>query len=279
VWEVIARLNKVFGLRWNCYQIDQQIYGTPPAYIEIRVRIEVPDPENHGQTWFKEGWAGHEFNGKSIDTVIKTAYSRAVKKAASFLGVALYLYGVDIISDQASVQSPQQVTVVNPGYHNQPVQGAQTTQTQVGPPQLNNPAVPPQPMVGGVVQQQPQPNSPYPDMTNQGDPQQFIDDSQSVGMSGGLPPNSAPPPVQAQLGIQSAGQTGAGQTSAGAVAEFQLNAIKGLAAAQEIKDVLQVVHTALGDEAQNITGLEQLTSLQAIKVMEFLRSQAASGAK
>lgn len=259
VWEAIHRLNQVYGTRWSCYQVDQNVYGSPPEYIEIRVCIEVPDPTDPSRTWKKEGWGGHEFNGKTIDVVVKTAYSRALTKAASMLGVGLYLYGTDSTSAPAQAQ---QVTVVNPGPHNQVPQGANVRTTQ---PQMGNPNVPPQTLPRPAPQQQPE--APYPNFQPG---QNFVDTSQADAVSSGQAPGSAAQPVQAKLGIQSAGQ---GQESG--VAEFQLNAIRGLATAQQVQDIMQIVHQALGQEAQNIQALEQLTSTQAIRVMEFLRSQVA----
>ena len=86
---MIARLNKVFGFCWSVEEVSSEYLG---EWVIKKVRITVRDEK--GNEWIKEGYGGHKFmpNIDPSDTH-KSAFSKALSKAASLLGVGLYLWG------------------------------------------------------------------------------------------------------------------------------------------------------------------------------------------
>jgi hypothetical protein len=100
---VIKRLIDVFGLKWSAKTINTPLINTDPAshkqWITMGVRVAV---EIDGQVWEKDGWDSVEIKtyskgykeGHWIDlgNNYKQAYSQALKKAVTQLGIALYLY-------------------------------------------------------------------------------------------------------------------------------------------------------------------------------------------
>jgi hypothetical protein len=276
--EMVNRLNQVFGIRWSSEEVfSEYVPPNNPTHIVKRVRITIPDPDVPDLRWYREGDGSHPLfdnRGKPYDPgdCHKSAESKAFSKAASKVGIALHLWGVDGESYEEGVAenfppwegqnqfapppTPPNVTVVNPGEHNQPPQFPPVPPVmvphQTGPPQMVNPTVVAPPPVNNGY---PEAGVPFPQMSN------------PVGMSSG--PGT---PVKAQLPIQAQPQA---SPSNGGVVEYQLNAIKGSAANRQ-KDPMELVFAALGPEAQGITSVELLSFDQALRVLDYMRSTSTN---
>ena len=100
---VIKRLIDVFGLSWSATTIATPVINTDPMsnkqWITMGVRFAI---EMDGKVWEKDGWDSVEIKtysygekqGHWIDlgNNFKQAYSQALKKAVTQIGIALYLY-------------------------------------------------------------------------------------------------------------------------------------------------------------------------------------------
>jgi hypothetical protein len=269
--ELINRLNQVLGLTWS--MIEKQSEFIPPSnptHVVKRVQIIVPDPDNPSRDVVREGWGSHPLfdnRGRPYDPgdVMKSAQSKAFSKAVSSFGVALHLWGVDGEAVHEGVpedymppwQGPDQfsqvpdVTVVNPGPHNQQP-NFPSAQPMVAPPQMSNPMAPPQaapqgPPMGGQM--------PFPQMGNP---------AFDIGITSG--PGT---PAVAQVGLQTQPQPGGGPT---VVQDFQLSAISGAAASRGMQNPMQLVSQALGPEVSNIQDVGMLSFDQALRVLDYIRS-------
>ena len=286
--EIINRLNTVFGCAWSVTEVESRVINN---FVVKRVRIEVPDLDNPNRTYVRDGWAGHAI-GNDPGDCMKSAFSKALTKAASLFGVGLHLWGVSSENTEEEgnippwkgqdqmVSPPQQqtVNVVNPGPHNMSPQSGYPV--QVPPPQMSNPnqgmqQMPPQ---GAPVQQQVQPLGPVPQMTNpnvgitrgpgtpaeaqmqiQATPQQQMAPPQQMAQQPMAPPQQqmAPPPQQGNAGI----------------AAHQVSAIRGAAtmAFGQNADPMVLVRQVLGPEAKTLQAVEELTYDQAVKILEYMR--------
>jgi hypothetical protein len=268
--EIIHRLNQIFGLRWGIKELQSEFIGSPPNYVVKLIELEVPDPDNPTKTWTRIGWGGHPLTDnrgqyQDIGDAMKSAQSKALTKAASQLGVGLHLWGIDSHESVAGTedvplpwegpsQFPTQppVAVINPGPHNAPPQGVPSVPVYPGSyetqPQLNNPGAVPPPY---VPQGQPyQGAPPLPQMTNP-----------NVGYSDG-----SGGPVAAQMAFQTAPPA-----TGNSIVEFQIHAIRGAAAAQGLNP-MQLAFQVLGQEVAGFQVIEELNFDQAVKVLEYIRS-------
>jgi hypothetical protein len=114
VSEVITRLNKVLGvLNWSHEVISVNRDPISPEFVTAHVRLTVIRSEE-GDRIIRDGVGGQKINmtkeGKIIDLGddFKGAVSDALKKAATTMGVALYLSRTDdaIETEQAIENSP-----------------------------------------------------------------------------------------------------------------------------------------------------------------------------
>jgi hypothetical protein len=288
--EVINRLNEVFGCSWSVTEVESMVINN---FVVKRVRLEVPDPDT-GKTAIRDGWGGHAIGNDPGDSM-KSAFSKALTKAASLFGVGLHLWGVssENVSGLDDGESPpwegpsqfgppppqMNVNVVNPGPHNMPPQGVQST--MMPPPQMANPnpnpnmgmQMPPQ---GPPPQQQQQPLGPVPQMTNPnvgytngpGTPATTQMPIQSIPQG---PPSGQYPaqqPMAPPMGQMQQGTAGAG------IVSHQISAIRGAAtmAFGPNADPMLLVRQVLGAEAQTLQAVEELTSAQAVRVLEYMRN-------
>ena len=218
--EVINRFNEVLGYAWSATEEESLVISN---FVVKRVRIAIPDPDNPAVVHFKDGWAGHPI-GNDPGDCMKSAFSKALTKAASMFGVGLHLWGVSSENagggdeDMPPWEGPSQfgnpgptmnVNVVNPGPHNQPPQGVQSTM-MAPPPQMNNPNMDLDP--GTMAPSGPPPNQaplgPVPQMSNPnpqmgytsgpGTPAVAQMPMQSVPPQG-YPPQAPPPQPQGQM--------------------------------------------------------------------------------
>ena len=300
--EVINRLNEVFGCSWSVTEVESLVIN---SFVVKRVRLEVPDVDGTGRPAIREGWGGHAIGNDPGDSM-KSAFSKALTKAASLFGVGLHLWGVssENAGDTGDVppwegpnqfagnypnQGQMNVTVVNPGPHNQIPGGMPPNQgppMQQAPPQLTNPnagagmmppqaqPMPPQAAPMGPVPQMSNPNTGY--TTGPGTPaqtqvqfqaappppqagQQYVQTG-PVAQQQMAPPMMMPPPMAAQP-IQG----GVG------IAAHQVSAIRGAATMNGFPDPMILVRQVLGAEAQALQAVEELTHDQAVRVLEYVR--------
>jgi hypothetical protein len=272
--EVIDRLNDVFGINWSVTEEDSLIVNN---HVVKRVRITVRDPET-GHEYHKEQFGGHPLGNMDPGDAFKSAFSKAMVKAAAELGIGLHLWGIDE-EDEPVVTA---ATTSPPSWG--PNMGANSPQ--------GNPAQAVRPIVAPPVAPRPMPQFPGPQLPVKSEQppvtpiQEFvvpagapsaggtpvIDTSQAQGMTSG-PGTSA----TAQVSFQAAPQQQGGQAG-GALEVFQINAIKGMSGRYQL-DPVSVIYTVLGEEAQNngIAAVEQLTYEQAQKVLSYLRSLNNTG--
>lgn len=291
--EVINRLNEVLGCAWSVTEVESMVINN---FVVKRVRIEINDPDSD-KTYIRDGWAGHPI-GNDPGDCMKSAFSKALTKAASLFGVGLHLWGVSSENvggaddvDLPPWEGPSQfgpapemtVNVVNQGPHNQPPQGVQSV-PMTPPPQMTNPnmgGMDPgmMPPTGPPVNQVPM--GPVPQMTN---PNVGYTNGPGTPAAAqmniqGAPPQGFPqgPPAPNQFASQQQmappmGQTNPAVTGGGIVAH-QVAAIRGATtmAFGPNADQLMLVRQVLGAEAQGISTVEELTHDQAVRVLEFIR--------
>ncbi len=289
--EVINRLNEVFGCAWSVTEVESMVINN---FVVKRVRLEVPDPDT-GKTAIRDGWGGNAI-GNDPGDCMKSAFSKALTKAASLFGVGLHLWGVSSENmggdtadappwegpDQFTGQAPpMNVNVVNPGPHNAPPQGVQSTMVTPPPQMANpnmgvNPNMQPMPPQGPPVVQQPP--GPVPQMTNpnvgftsgpgtpaaaqvqiQGNPQTF--------------PQNPPPPGQFAAQQQMAPPMGQVQQGSGGIVAHQVAAVRGATtmAYGPNSDPMLLVRQVLGAEAQGLQAVEELTYDQAVRVLGYIK--------
>ena len=296
--EVINRLNEVFGCSWSVTEVESMVVNN---FVVKRVRLEIPDPDNPSRTAIRDGWGGHAIGNDPGDSM-KSAFSKALTKAASLFGVGLHLWGVsseNVSGDTGDVppwEGPNQftspnmgqsvpqmnVTVVNPGPHNSSniPGGVMMPPMQAAPPQLTNPNVgmgqpQSQPM---PPQQQYPPTGPVPQMSNPnvgytqgpGTPAQTQVQFQAAPPQAGqqyVPPSQQPmaPPMGAPPMMQPPNQGGVG------IAAHQVSAIRGASTMNGFPDPMILVRQVLGAEAQALQAVEELTHDQAVRVLEYVR--------
>jgi hypothetical protein len=281
--EVINRLNEVFGCAWSVTEVESMVINN---FVVKRVRLEVPDPDT-GKTAVRDGWGGHPIGNDPGDSM-KSAFSKALTKAASLFGVGLHLWGVSSENvagaddgelppwdgqNQFGPPAPQMnVNVVNPGPHNMPPQGVQST--MMPPPQMGNPN--PNMSMQMPPQGPPQPLGPVPQMSN---PNVGYTSGPGTPAAAQMPIQSAPqgPPIgqypaQQQM-APPMGQMQQGPVGAGIVSH-QISAIRGAAtmAFGQNADPMLLVRQVLGAEAQSLQTVEELTSDQAVRVLEYMRN-------
>jgi hypothetical protein len=269
--DVIDRLNKVLGLRWSVEEVDSQILGN---WIVMRVRIIVQDPDSPDRFWIREGYGGHPFNPNSDPAdAYKSAYSKAITKAASLFGVGLYLWGLESDQDDDQVpfagpyEQPAQQAIQQGGWSPPTLIGTQTPVQNQGPAQPNmyNPQVP---MSAPPVPQQQAPIVQPPIMHNRqpGLPIMQADMSGAIGQAPGPQfPGGPPGPAAAQVAFQPVQQ----QTDV--IADYQKSAIKGMSQTVGFADPVQMVKQALGHEVDHIQAVDQLSNSQAIRVLQWVR--------
>jgi hypothetical protein len=293
--EVINRFNEVLGCAWSVTEEESLVISNS---VVKRVRIEIPDPDNPDRSYVRDGWASHPV-GNDPGDCMKSAFSKALTKAASLFGVGLHLWGVSSENaggvdegDMPPWEGPSQfgsvpemtVNVVNQGQHNQPPQGVQSF-PMTPPPQMNNPHMgganpgtmpPPGPPVNQA------PVGPVPQMSNPNpNPQMGYTSGPGTPAVAQMPLQSMPPQgqgfPQGQFASQQQmappmGQINPGVVSGGIVAH-QVAAIRGATtmAFGPNADQLMLVRQVLGAEAQGITAVEELTHDQAVRVLEFIK--------
>jgi hypothetical protein len=283
--EVINRLNEVFGCSWSVTEVESLVINN---FVVKRVRLEVPDVDNPGRTSVREGWGGNAI-GNDPGDCMKSAFSKALTKAASLFGVGLHLWGVSSENiagtdegppwegtDQfaGQVAPPMNVTVVNPGPHNAPPVMVAPPPQMVNPNAGMNQNVQPMPPQGPPVQQQSP--GPVPQMSNP-----------NVGFTSGpgtpattqvqfqgMPQPSPPPPGQFASQQQMAPPMGQmQQVTGGGIVAHQVAAVRGATtmAYGPNSDPMMLVRQVLGAEAQNLQAVEELTYDQAVRVLGYIR--------
>ena len=90
--DVVDRLNKVFGLGWSSHLLETWRETDPQGVVWIIKRVEIIVKDSNGEERVRQGEAGHPYlSNISPPDVHKSAYSKALTKAASQLGIGLYL--------------------------------------------------------------------------------------------------------------------------------------------------------------------------------------------
>lgn len=263
--DVVDRLNKVFGLRWTVQELETRYEGD---WVIKRVQIVVRDEQ--GKEYIKEGTGGHQYmNNIFPPDVHKSAFSKALTKAASLLGIGLYLYGLeeDEIENGQGQYAPRQAPAL------QPVQYAPPLAPVAPMPQPQPPDTQSQPMQPRPMQPQPMPQPAPPGGT--------IGYTQGPGTSAQAsvtlpvqpmpgPRNfSEPQPQAAPAPMQTANM-------APAPTNFQIMAVKAAAGLQQ-KDPMQLAFEILGQEISGLQYVEQLTGEQAQKILAELRAIEVAG--
>lgn len=294
--EVINRFNEVLGYAWSATEEESLVISN---FVVKRVRIAIPDPDNPASVYYKDGWAGHPI-GDDPGDCMKSAFSKALTKAASMFGVGLHLWGVSSENvgrgeDMPPWESPSQfegpgpsaptmsVNVVNPGPHNQPPQGVSST--IMAPPPMSNPQAGSDP---GVVPQGPPPNQaplgPVPQMSNPNpNPQMGYTSGPGTPATAQMPLQSVPPqgyppqvPPQNQMVAQQPMAPPMGQApgmAGGGIVAHQVAAIRGATtmAFGPSANQMTLVQQVLGVEAQGLSTVEELSYDQAVRVLDYIR--------
>lgn len=295
--EYINRMNDVFGVAWSVREVESMFIGN--NYIVKRVEVCVPDPENPGQVWCRDGWGGHPFTG-DFGEAMKSAKTKATVNAIMMFGPGLQLKGIDISDsddeEMSTIPSVPNVTVVNPGLHNPalPIPPA--------PPQDGGLAAPPViPMAASRPVAPPVPNSfnNVPPPQHGPLPPSFVNQTALENMQPFPPVPTAPPVPAMPTGNPSALQSSAvavserpGQPITATInlgsigteadrqpiAEFQINGLKGEAVVRGMSDPMELVKLIMGPAANSITSINQLTVKQAQDILTAVR-QMPPGAK
>ena len=265
--EYIVRLNEVFGVAWSAeilqhWQMDKTIM--------IWVRLTYPNPDNPEQLFFKDGIAGHIIRGE-IGNAFKSAYSKAFTIAAAKIGIGLHLWGVDAEEDEAPTWD-QQAAPVHGSLPNAPVYST----TNAAPP----------PVPGGYNAPAAAPPATTPPLPAGGVPQ-FVNNEASSAVAPAPSYNAPPAPPPLPVGNPAAGvdsppaAVGFAPTpgapaaasvsfqaapTGGGIKDFQINGIVAAAVTRAV-DPLALVYQILGDRAQGLTAIEQLTAEHAGEVM------------
>jgi hypothetical protein len=108
--KVIERLNQVFDYKWS-FQVVEKIINSEIGHISVLGRLTV---QQEGFTVIKEQWGGcvvaaYRDTGSPIALFddLKIASTDALKKCATLLGIALYLYEQDDVTEDVKVQPPK----------------------------------------------------------------------------------------------------------------------------------------------------------------------------
>jgi len=98
IGEIISRLNMVLGPNWNC-KTSQPIIDQVNKFLTVNVDLEITIGD---RKIVRSSLSGKSLNaGKkgeglgNLDLISKGSASEALKKAASYFGVAYYLYNKD----------------------------------------------------------------------------------------------------------------------------------------------------------------------------------------
>jgi len=249
--DVIARLNKVFGICWSVEEVSSEYLG---EWVIKKVRITVRDEQ--GNEWIKEGYGGHKFmpNIDPSDTH-KSAFSKALSKAASLLGVGLYLWG------------PEEDTEVDLN---------KSGGTEAGITQYPNQSFAPPHVVPQGGQNIPPQNVPRVQSTGytQGPGTAAVARTGIAQVPSRQAPVQSPPSIAQSTLVQNQSNNMATQNtmqSSQVPSNFQIMSIKAVAMMQK-KDPIMLVREILGPEAEHVNTLEQLTQDQASKVLASMRS-------
>jgi hypothetical protein len=289
--EYIKKLNDIFGTAWSSREVESMFIGN--NYVVKKVEICVPDPDNPGQVWCRDGWGGHPFTG-DYGEAMKSANSKAFVKAAMAFGIGLQLKGIesDDYEEGELPAIPTNMTVVNPGPHNMPPVPVAPKAPAI-PVVAAAPVVPnvptPAPFVptNGAIPLPPsgmvKPNMPNPPtFVNQA----ALENMQPFPPAAPMPP--APPvptgnpsvvpsavglsggdgrPITAAINLGSLGAEADNQP----IAEFQVNSLKGEAIVRGIADPMELVKLVMGPAGVNITSINQLTVKQAQDILTTIR--------
>lgn len=280
--EFIVKLNEIFGVAWSSEIVQHFLVNNQVVFW---VRITYPNPDNPEQLFYKDGIDGHPLSG-DVGNAFKSGYLKAFRKAAAQIGMGIHLWGIDVDGDDtpswdnapnsaptvrtpSSVPTPPNAMVggtgnplppgVAPPPPNIPVHQHQGGEHSPLPPQMYNnnpPGPPPSPPSGEMAPPPPVPTG----NPNPGGPPV---PAQNVGIAP-TQPDGARGSASASVGIQG---SGSGEDMA---AGFQINGIRGAAVALGTGEI-DLVRSILGQVADNIASLEQLTANQAQQVMDRAR--------
>ena len=99
---VIARLNEILGPNWDL-EVSEPYLDETNRFLLVKVAITIHLP--NGQQVTRATIAGDKYSKKydsktvdNVETLSKGSVSSALKKVASYFGVAYYLYNKDTIS-------------------------------------------------------------------------------------------------------------------------------------------------------------------------------------
>jgi hypothetical protein len=288
--EYINRMNDVFGVAWSVREVESMFIGN--NYIVKRVEVCVPDPDNPGQVWCRDGWGGHPLLG-DFGEAMKSARSKAVVNAIMLFGPGLQLKGIESDDyDEEIPAVPTNVTVVNPGPHNMPpvppARPAPATPVISVAPAVPNVPTPPSfvPTNGAVAP--PPAGVVRPNMPN---PPTFVNQAALENMQPFPPPAPMPPappvptgnpgvvpsavavsngsgqPITASINLGSVGTDADNQP----IAEFQVNGLKGEAIVRGMADPMELVKMVMGPASAQIESINQLTVKQAQSILSVVR--------
>jgi hypothetical protein len=268
---------------WSAEEVKSEIAGN---YLLKLVQITVPDPDFPERLWKKSAWASHPLadgRGRAYDPgdVAKSAYSKALVKACSLLGIGLQqLWGVEADdyptdagqtlpwegpSQFAQPPVPQPQPVAGPGSQ-MPMQGPppQMVNPNMGPVQANPPMPPQQQMQAPAAM--PQMGNPNQGFTSgPGTPAEAQMQMQSI------PPQQYGGPQQQMMPPMGNGMMNGAGNPGNIIAAHQVSAIRGAATMNGYPDAMILVQQALGAGAQNIRAVEDLSHDQAMMVLEYVR--------
>lgn len=243
--EYIARLNEAFGFAWG---VEVKEHFLVNNQVVMCVSITVTNPDN-GETYTRDGWGGHPL-GQDPSNSFKSAFSKALTKAASIVGVGLHLWGVDSEEDDSPTWDIQS---------DGPTEVRELPITPPPVPQSGNSGVPP-----SFVNPTP-PSPPSPPVTNVSSPPPIPVPNPNPGASVGSIPGTGPDgkplgPVTASVGVQS--------SESNKIQDFQVNGIVG-AAMTRGKQPKELIQQILGNPNLDV---HDLTLEQAQIVLDAVRN-------
>lgn len=279
--EYVLRLIDVFGLAWSCEIVQHFLVNNQ---VVVWVRIHFPNPDDYEQIFFRDGIDGHPLSG-DVGNSFKAAYLKAFRKAAAQIGAGLHLWGVETDEEDDAPVWDQGPAVVTP----LPVPNAAPPIPNGMPPVPAPPAIPqqgapPVPNFPPNYAQQPAQVPP------QAPPRPNLENNSAVPPLPPPPNHSAPPPpppvptgnpVAHGSGTTPIGPEGhpigpaaasvtVNSSGGGGIQDFQINGIRGAAVTRGV-DPMQLVGQVLGDRANGISAVEQLTMEQANEVLHTVR--------